>query len=215
MELLRRLAVALALRAVGATASHLVMAAIYAVGWVSAYALGPHFPDDLSLLMVFEFLFLHSAGFILGFRAMPRVPNWLVIPMYLPVVVFLAVQASSWLLLVFFGWHLVSGAWSEVELGDREIGPMLVKYFPILLLFGAATMAALLLPWPELGWASVPSRLGWTFEDSGRTVRHVVPVWGTLYFTGRAAWEILFRRWERSGGPERLVIHVKTDRAEA
>lgn len=195
MNLLRGIATALALHSVGATLSHFAVAMIYAWSWANPYALGRSAPDDLTMLVFVEFLFMHSGVMLLAMRASGRRwPAMVLAVLYVPFAIGLASRLDSRLILAFFAWHLVSMAWSDLA-ASKASGVLVYRYAGTVVIFLMASLVAIL-PWPAAAWASAGGA--------------VIPVLGTLYFTGRTLLEVAIRYAAHTGDLARLTARLRT-----
>lgn len=207
MNILRTVVTAVVLRTLGAVLSHAAVATAMAILWVNPMAFGPEAADDVELLLVLEFLVLHSTAFLVGFRFIKGFPRWIFILVYAPFAFILGASSSSYLVTVLFLWHLASGVWGDFDLAERHIGGFLVRYLPTFLWFAVLPFAVVLLGLPALGWEAYP---GLAFRaDNGFRSAALIPAWATLYFVGRALWEIAIRRWERTGKLQRFITAMQ------
>jgi hypothetical protein len=154
-----------------------------------------------------EFLVLHSTAFLVGFRLMKGFPTWVFFLIYAPFGLILGASMSSYLATVLFFWHLASGVWGDFDMAERNIGGFLMRYLPSFLWFFMLPFAVVLLKLPALGWDEYP---GLAFRtDQGFRSAALIPAWATLYFTGRACWEMAMRHWERTGALDRFLKAVQ------
>lgn len=203
MRLLRALLAALLLRSLGAVLAHAVIAATMALLWWNPMIFGPDVAGDMEIMLIVEFLVLHSTAFLVGFRMVKGFPRWVLLLIYAPFALVLGGLLSSWILIVPFFWHLAAGVWGDFDTAERHVMGFVIRYLPVVVFFIALPPLVVLFDLPAWGWAEYPTL--WFETDQGQSYPALTPAWSTLYFAGRAVWEIAVRHWERTGAIDRFA----------
>lgn len=208
MRLLRAVAAFLLLRSAGAVLSHTAVAVCMALLWLDPMVFGPDVAEDLLYMLILEFIALHSTAFLVAFRWMKGFPRWVFILFYAPFVLAVASMMSSAWVGIAFLWHLASGVWSDFDTAERAVERFVARYVPTFAWFILLPYPIVLFGLPPLGWEAHPSLALET--DQGFSSLALVPAWTTLYFAGRAVWEILVRWWERTGDLDRFFRKLRS-----
>lgn len=207
MNVLRSLATMLLLRTVGAVLSHLLVAAAMMALWIDPMFFGPEVASNVDPILMVEFVVLHSTAFLVAARFAKGFPGWVFIIVYTPIAIILGTQMSSFVVTAFVFWHLAAGVWGDFDMAERSIQGFLARYVPMFLWFVILPFVVVLFRLPGLGWEQYP-RLAFRTEE-GFSSAALTPAWATLYFAGRALWEIAVRHWERTGALSRFSTAVR------
>lgn len=132
-------------------------------------------------ILMMEFLTIHSTVFLVVFAK--RRIALIISLIYVPFIVGLWMKFHILWPFLLFGTHVystVSTMLSKSEVRQREL---FVHWGISFGLWTAAIFIAALVPWPGIGWnvQTVPD-MAWS--SNGRSVYHITPVWGVLYFLG-------------------------------
>jgi len=150
--------------------------------WVNPLIFGVDVTLGCTLLLVVEFVSIHSSFMIAGI-ARAKTSIWLIL-VYAVFIVVPAVATKTLWPILFFAWHVYETMKSFRNASEEQSKLRLARWIGSTILFMAAIMLAVMVPWPDLGWRAgiVDDHAAWVQEGTGKRNYHITPAWGTLYF---------------------------------
>jgi hypothetical protein len=174
-----------------------ITAAAFAVAWIAPATLGPEYVNRLTLIMLFEFIVVHSSGFYAGIVAATEVDRGRRVKLLMGlsalyllfILAFTLAYQSIWPLLA-FAWLFVSRfmqVWARRVTSTIEIGCMFKLWAVSVAAYVLGAMITVVLPLPALGMTrEFIASMQLTGGGEWNTRPQTVLAFGLLYFSIQA-----------------------------